>query len=108
MILNQVFPSRAKISFICANVDGLVVKILKKLPFWLVNSIRVIEKAVKFKKTNCNKLISERLLLNHANTPVFLAPGGEEFNPGPETRLDRSELLCNKVLLKYKGDRESF
>ena len=50
----------------------------------------------------------ERLLLNHANTPGFLAPGGEKFNPGPETRLDRSELLCNKVLLKYKGDRESF
>ena len=50
----------------------------------------------------------ERLLSNHANTPGFLAPGGEEFNPGPETRLDRSELLCNKVLLKYKGDRESF
>ena len=35
-------------------------------------------------------------------------PRGEEFNLGPETRLDRSELLCNKVLLKYKGDRESF
>ena len=51
---------------------------------------------------------TERLLLNHANTPGFLAPRGEEFNPGPETRLDRSELLCNKVLLKYKGDRESF
>ena len=50
----------------------------------------------------------ERLLLNHANTPGFLAPGGGEFNPGPETRLDRSELLCNKVLLKHKGDRESF
>ena len=50
----------------------------------------------------------ERLLLNHTNTPGFLAPGGEEFNPGPETRLDCSELLCNKVLLKYKGDRESF
>ena len=50
----------------------------------------------------------ERLLLNHTNTPGFLAPGGEEFNPGPETRLDHSELLCNKVLLKYKGDRESF
>ena len=50
----------------------------------------------------------ERLLLNHANTQGFLAPGGEEFNPGPETRLDRSELLCSKVLLKYKGDRESF
>ena len=38
----------------------------------------------------------------------FLASGGEEFNPRPETRLDSSELLCNKVLLKYKGDRESF
>ena len=50
----------------------------------------------------------ERLLLNHANTLGFLAPGGEEFNPGPETRPDRSELLCNKVLLKYKGDRETF
>ena len=50
----------------------------------------------------------ERLLLNHAKTPGFLAPGGEEFNPGPETRLDHSELLCNKVLLKYKGDTESF
>ena len=54
------------------------------------------------------ELPDERLLLNHANTPGFLAPRGEEFNPGPETRLDRSELLCNKVLLKYKGDRESF
>ena len=49
----------------------------------------------------------ERLLLNHTKTPGFLAPRGE-LNLGPETRLDRSELLCNKVLLKYKGDRESF
>ena len=49
----------------------------------------------------------ERLLLNHMKTPGFLTPGGEEFNPGPETRLDRSELLCNEVLLKYR-DRESF
>ena len=51
---------------------------------------------------------SERLLLNHAKMPGFLAPRGEDFNPGPEMRLDRSELLCNKVLLKYKGGRESF
>ena len=49
----------------------------------------------------------ERLLLND-KTPGFLASRGEEFNPGPETKLDRSELLCNKVLLKYKGERESF
>jgi len=52
--------------------------------------------------------ISERLLLNHVKTLGFLAPRGEEFNPGPETRLDRSELLCSKVLLKCKGNRESF
>ena len=38
----------------------------------------------------------------------FLTSGGDKFNPGPETRLDCSELLSNKVLLKYKGDRESF
>ena len=51
--------------------------------------------------------LTEWLLLND-KTPGFLASGGDEFNPGPETRLDHSELLCNKVLLKYKGDRESF
>ena len=50
---------------------------------------------------------SERLMLND-ETLGFLASGADEFNPGPETRLDRSELLCDKVLLKYKGDRESF
>ena len=32
----------------------------------------------------------------------FLASGGEEFNLGPEMRLDCSELLCYKVSLKYK------
>ena len=38
----------------------------------------------------------------------FLASGGEEFNLWPVTRLDRSELLCDKVLLKYKRDRQHF
>ena len=51
--------------------------------------------------------MGERLLLNE-KTLGFLASRGEEFNPGPVMRLDRSELLCNKVLLKYKEDRESF
>ena len=50
----------------------------------------------------------EMLLLTHEKTLGFLASGGEEFNQGPETRLECSDLLCNKVLLKYKGDRESF
>ena len=44
----------------------------------------------------------ERLLLNLAKMLVCLASGGEEFNLGPETRLGHSQLLCNKVLLKYK------
>ena len=51
---------------------------------------------------------TERLLLSQEKTPGFLASGGEEFNPGPEMRLDCSELFCSKVLVKYKGDRESF
>ena len=29
-----------------------------------------------------------------------MASRGEEFNPEPEMRLDHSELLCNKDLLK--------
>ena len=55
------------------------------------------------KRTSYWKVVAEP-----RKTPGFLASGGEEFNPGPEMRLDRSELLCNKVLLKYKTDRESF
>ena len=51
---------------------------------------------------------SERLLLTHEKTLGFLASGAEEFNPGPEMRLDCSDLLYNKDLLKYKRDRESF
>ena len=58
-------------------------------------------------KLSGQKYDDERLLLNE-KTLGFLASGGEEFNPGPEMRLDRSEHLCNKVLLKYKGDGESF
>ena len=38
----------------------------------------------------------------------FLASRGEEFDLGPVTRLDCSELLYNKVLLKYKRDGEGF
>ena len=53
-------------------------------------------------------LQNKRLLLNHKKTPGFLASGGEKFNPLSVTRLDHAELLCNKVLLKYKRDRESF
>ena len=39
--------------------------------------------------------------------PELLDFRGEEFNPGTVTRLDYSEILCNKVFLKYKGDKVS-
>ena len=51
---------------------------------------------------------NETLLVNHAEMPGFLTSGGEEFNLEPEMWLVRLEVLCNKVLFKYKGDRESF
>ena len=34
----------------------------------------------------------------------ILGLGGEEFILGLVTRLDHSELLCNKVLLNYKRE----
>ena len=36
-----------------------------------------------------------------------VTPGGEDFYPGPEMMLDPLKLLCNKVLLKYKGIEEA-
>ena len=54
-----------------------------------------------------NVQTTQRLLLND-KILGFLASGGDGFNLCPETRLDRSELLCNQVLLKYKVDREGF
>ena len=50
-------------------------------------------------------LSHRKVVAESQKTPGFLA--SREFNLGPEMRLDRSELLCNKVLLKYKGDRET-
>ena len=47
------------------------------------------------------------MLLTHEKTLEFLASGREEFNPGPETRLGRSELLCNRVLLSIKETEEA-
>ena len=38
----------------------------------------------------------ERLLLTQEKTLGFLASGGEDFRPGPETRLDCSELCVIK------------
>ena len=51
---------------------------------------------------------NETMLLNHTMILGFLASGGKEFNPGPAMRFVSSEVLCNKALLKYKGDVESY
>ena len=38
----------------------------------------------------------------------FVTSRAEEFDLGPEMRLDYLELLYSKVLLKYNRDREIF
>ena len=38
--------------------------------------------------------------------PGFVVSGGEEFDPGQETRLPHWNLLGNRILLKYKRERE--
>ena len=40
---------------------------------------------------------SWKVVAEPRKTPGFLASKGEDFNLGPETRLDRSEILCNEV-----------
>ena len=60
------------------------------------------------KNSNAKECSNYSKLLLNDTTLGFLASGGDKFNPGPETRLDHSELLCNQVLLKYKGEREGF
>ena len=37
----------------------------------------------------------------------FLVSGGEEFNLGPVMRLDHSELLYSRVLLKYEKEQRT-
>ena len=51
---------------------------------------------------------NERLLLTHKRCWDSWPLEEKKFNLGPVMRLDHSELLCNKVLLKYSRDRESF
>ena len=36
-----------------------------------------------------------------------MSSGREGLDPGPETRLDHSDLLCSKALLKYKIEKAS-
>ena len=37
-----------------------------------------------------------------------LWPLEERICPGPKTRLDHESFLCNRILLKYKRERENF
>ena len=97
---------------ICHEVMGpdAMILLLEAAQWWMTRWLCHLWRLPSASSLNAAKLdpwTYERLLLNHAKTPGFLAPR-EEFNLGPETRLDHSKLLCNKVLLKYKGDRENF
>ena len=40
------------------------------------------------------------------HVPLCATSGGEDFDPGPETRLDHWSFLCHRILLKYKRERE--
>ena len=53
----------------------------------------------------CISLLPSSKVAAWQNYETWMTPG---FYLGPVMRLDCSELLCNKVLLKYKRDRESF
>ena len=79
------------------NVRGKVLCIcFFELPWWLSGKRIYLQCRSRVQSLGWEDPV-ERLLLSD-KTPGFLASGGDEFNPGPETRLDRSELLCNKVL----------
>ena len=71
---------------------------------WITSHISVNMCRVRF---NSLLISGWKVAAEPWKTPGFLASRGEESNLGPDTRLDHSELLCNKVLLKYKRDRES-
>ena len=53
-----------------------------------------------------NKINDWKVVAEPRKMLGFLASGGEEFNLGPEIRLDYSELLCNKVFIKVKKERK--
>ena len=76
-----------------------------------VGSLSFLQEIFTTERSNPGVLHCRRILkvvVEHTKAPGFLTSRGKEFNLGPETRLERSGLLCNKVLLKYKRDRESF
>lgn len=56
--------------------------------------------------TLCTFIAGVKVVDEPQKTPGFLA-SGEELSPGPVTGLDRSELLCNQVLLKCKRDQKA-
>ena len=84
-------------------LSRLVITFLPKsrrlLISWLQSPSAVILQPPKIKSATVSTVSPsirhevERLLLNYAKTSGFLASRGEEFNPGPEMRLDRAELL---------------
>ena len=60
----------------------------------------------------CHKMLHLEPILKGCPYEPWVTPGflacRVEFDPGPVTRLDLSELCVVKFLLKYERDRESF
>ena len=79
------------------NKQNYLKKTQKNLDIGLDNDFLSMTPKAKVDKWSCinNKQTDERLLLND-KTPRFLASGGDEFNPGPETRLDHSKFCVIK------------
>ena len=81
-------------------------------PFSISNSSCLFTRCQSLCASYCTTLLYFsrywKVVAGPRKTLGFLAFREEEFNLGPEMRLDCSELLFNKILLKYKRDRESF
>ena len=89
---------------ICHEVVGpdamiFVFWILSFKPTFPLSSFTFLKRLFSSSSLSAIRVVSYwKVVVESREYTGFLAPGGEEFNPGPETRLDRSELLCNKVL----------
>ena len=75
--------------FLCGQFDFLTVNYRFRQEYYLTSAMKQFLYSLKD-----NETVAE--LVN--GTRRITLP--EEFNPGPKTRLDCSELLCNRVLFK--------
>ena len=100
-LTRRTFVGKVK-SLLFNMLSRLVITFLPRNKRLLISCLQSLSSVIlepqKIKSATVSPLFAiERLLLNEKSLG-FLASRGEEFNLGPEMRLDCSELLCNKVL----------